>query len=169
MRRIDLDFGELSRLYLQKKLSVLQIAPILGVGIHTVYNNLRRYNIPARSTGEATRLAFREGRAYNAMGVKSSNWRGGRYKAKDRYVFVAIEPSDPLYIMRRSGKNYIAEHRLVMAGHLGRPLKSNELVHHINEIRDDNRIENLRLVTRRIHSNTHHNWGKGHKGWKSTR
>ncbi len=80
-------------------------------------------------------------------------WKGGRKTTPYGYVFVYVGYDHP-------SANYqgcIQEHRLVMEQHLGRRLKRSEVVHHINGIRNDNRIENLRLcASNSEHVRQHH-------------
>jgi hypothetical protein len=84
-------------------------------------------------------------------GEKHSKWKGGRLKARG-YILI-YSPSHPH--RNKVGKGYVFEHRLVMEEKLGRFLSKNVIVHHINGIRNDNRIENLVLTTNSKHISSH--------------
>lgn len=74
----------------------------------------------------------------------NGHWKGGRIKSGN-YISIWVSPETPFYLMANK-KHYIAEHRLIIAKSLGRCLEPWEIVHHINGIKTDNRIENLQLL-----------------------
>lgn len=71
---------------------------------------------------------------------------GGRRIDHRGYVRVNVAGPD----------KWMYEHRLVMETHLDRRLRYDEHVHHKNEDKADNRIENLELIGRSAHI-AHHN------------
>jgi len=73
---------------------------------------------------------------------KNWNWKGGRSKDDKGYILIY----SPNHTFAVHGK-YVREHRLIMEKYLGRYLTRKEVVHHINGIKTDNRIENLVLCT----------------------
>ena len=77
-------------------------------------------------------------------------WKGGRTKTYEGYIMFYC-PGHP-----SARQNYVLEHRLIMEGHLQRYLTKREIVHHKNGIVDDNRIENLEVMSPSQHSSHHH-------------
>ena len=73
-------------------------------------------------------------------GELASNYSGGKYIDDKGYVRV-LKPDHPKNI-----RGYTYEHRLVIEQYLGRYLQPWETVHHINEIKIDNRLSNLFLL-----------------------
>ena len=117
--------------YTEKHFSVSEIAEQCGVGFTTVSRWLERFEIRGK-------------RPYNAnrKGAKAPFWRGGRYKDnRSGYIYV-YSPDHPF---KKKG-GYVLEHRLAMEKFIGRYLRANEIIHHRNKIKDDNRIDNLEII-----------------------
>ncbi|MCX5844307.1 MAG: HNH endonuclease signature motif containing protein [Deltaproteobacteria bacterium] len=72
-------------------------------------------------------------------GSNHPSWKGGK---KRSHGYIYLTKKEHPFADKRG---MIFEHRLVIEKHLGRYLKPEEVVHHINGVLDDNRIENLML------------------------
>lgn len=88
--------------------------------------------------------------------VKGHHNRILSYHMKDgqieRHGYVYLYRPDHPYANKR---HYIGRARLILESKLRRYLEEGECVHHINGIRNDDRAENLMVLTRGEHSSMH--------------
>ena len=84
------------------------------------------------------------------IGPKRWTWKTGKVKTTGGYIAI-INPNR----FKGDKRKYVPEHRFIMENHIGRPLEPFEIVHHINGIVDDNRIENLLMMTKKQHGKLH--------------
>lgn len=134
----------LEMLYWQEGLSMHRIAERLDVAETTVYRRMREYGIDRR------------GKAYNS--VKNTQYqnqlaRYARYRHNDGYpVWEGNNNSDAF------STTYVHQLLLVAEGHDPHKVYSDEWhCHHVNEVKWDNRPENLELWKREEHTRYHAN------------
>ena len=80
------------------------------------------------------------------------NWNIEKFVSKGDYLYAVVKehPNATKY-------GYVLAHRIIMETHLGRLLDTNEIVHHKNHNKKDNRIENLEVMTEKEHARMHAN------------
>ena len=86
-------------------------------------------------------------------------WRGRDKKPKDGdpswhinsrgYSCYTVHKRNKITGVKKSHRIY--QHRMVVEKHLGRKLKNEEIVHHMNGVKTDNRIENLSVCNNHTH------------------
>lgn len=108
---------------------------------------------------EETKERMRGRKAWNKnlklpqiTGKNHPYWKGGRNKTSDGYIEIYM-PNHPF-----ASRNYIREHRLVIEKQLGRYLKPNEVVHHLDGQRNNNKLENLHLFQNAGKHRLYHNF-----------
>ncbi len=91
-----------------------------------------------RKQSEETKIK----RGIYRVGSESSRWKGG----------ISFDKNNGYFRENITGKRI---HRKIVEDFLGRSLKNNEQIHHINGIKTDNRIENLIITSRSEHKKFH--------------
>ncbi len=112
--------------------------------------SLARWVYPNRSGVCRPCSARRKGKTQRVYGKRIVDNSTG-------YVRIRLFPDEPFGAMGGSN-HWVLEHRLVMAKHLERELLASEIVHHLNGVRVDNRLENLALTKLKEHP--HHTFTK---------
>lgn len=86
-------------------------------------------------------------------GDKLTQWKGGRTLDKSGYVLI-LDRSHP-NIDKKGVSRYRREHVAVMERYLKRQLTQKEIVHHVNGNKQDNTLNNLRVMSRSEHTRLH--------------
>lgn len=145
--------------------SMKELGKYFDCSVGTIYNCFKEYNIKSRNRmnnftknklslankGKTHKPYERTDEIKKKMSeAKLKKGIGHKKTRVDGYIAVYF-PDHP----KSSKDGYIMEHDLIMECYIGRWLKDDEVVHHINHIRSDNRIGNLQLMTFKEHARLH--------------
>lgn len=133
------DEERLRRMYIDKKMSAYEIGDELGCAQRTVSGWLNRHDIPTRSIAEA--------KEYKTKHPFHPSFRTA--KRGDVVCESSIKTDEGFT------KKTLYLHRLIMVAMHGFDAVCGMHVHHKNEIKWDNRPDNLELLTHGEHSDVH--------------
>lgn len=153
-------------------MTIKQIAQVHNVKTTTMYQRLKKAGCVFRRTGmpkgykmeresieksarKRKGLRWTAERKLKLSGTKKYHYNGlngyGHTKKHRSGYILVYAPDHP----NATKDGYIMQHTVIMEQHLHRYLNPWEVVHHINHIRDDNRIENLALMGKKEHATQH--------------
>jgi hypothetical protein len=150
-------------LYYKKQYTMHQMCIFFNVTGSAIASFRHRHDLPPRGWAKGihpqqgkkhsleTIQQIKNSRKGKNTGKNNTNWKGGSYINNWGYRRVLKKN----HFGSKDVAGYVLEHRYIIEVLLKRPLKSNEIVHHKNENKLDNRIKNLEITTRSTHAQKH--------------
>ena len=140
----------LEDLYLHKHLTMEEIGKIYGVSRMRISQLAKRYSIDTTKAGMFENTCDKCGKRYI---VHRKRYR----EQATHYCSIACYLSDRKNENYHPHRNGQREARRIMAKHIGRPLTTDEIVHHIDGNCSNNSIDNLVLFpSHSAHLKWHH-------------
>ena len=142
-------FPEILELY-QRGHAIADISKVVKHGFEYVRQCLLENNIHLRECGETRQLQYKNNirqAPKRPIGSNHPAWRGGKFM-RGKY-FVVYDPKH-CALYSHKGK-YVAEHIFVWERYYDRMLQKGWIIHHLNGICIDNRIENLEAMPSHKH------------------
>jgi HNH endonuclease len=114
---------QIKELYIDRQLSVAQVAKTLNTSPQPLYKRLRKMGL-MRNFGETRKITGA------TRGENNPNWQGGRF-IHNGYVMIWLDGE------------YLYEHRYIAEQKLGRKLNPGEVIHHVDGNKTNNDPENI--------------------------
>lgn len=118
---------------------MIEIAKIFNMSPKTLRNRCKELGLKRRSFQES--MSNIKKKFYSKLSNRKKHWTDNpkRTRTSTGYIQLCVNGEQ------------VYEHRKVWENYYNVKLNPNEEIHHLNGIRDDNRIENLALVTNKNH------------------
>ena len=167
-KRPKIERDDLEEMYSVQGMSMKEIAKKTGFSRSVVFRLIKKYNIPTRSFQDGFDLYYQKNpnarsqiKHHLSPEQKAKLLEGAR-RYKETRPKKRVRINEKGYLVYTCGsKKGRPVHRVIMEEHLGRKLSKEECVHHINEDKLDNRIENLQVLSRGEHTTIHNPHNRG--------
>jgi len=128
----------LKEYYYKKNMSQKEIGKLIGCSQSCVMDLMKHHNLKARIAAKRDQL-----------GKNNSMWSGGKI---EHHGYILIKDRDH---PRSDNRGYVPEHVLIIEKNIGRYLKHDEVIHHLDRNKKNNIISNLKLMKAKDHNELH--------------